>query len=128
MNRQTWHFLFYKSGFTKDQIDQLLAYLGQRQNFGGFPLVSLMQDGDSSDIRFVTMVFDPLSEIIPSVQEEMAKFILMHAIRPADNSQEADMRLYGRVMSRSLEDLGIEFHRYDANTMDINYWGQKKAD
>ena len=38
------------------------------------------------------------------------------------------MRLYGRVMSHSLEDLGIEFHRYDANTMDINYWGQKKAD
>ena len=64
MNRQTWHFLFYKSGFTKEQIDQLLAYLGQRQNFGGFPLVSLTQDGDSNEIRFVTMVFDPLSEII----------------------------------------------------------------
>lgn len=124
MERQTWHFLFYKSAFTKVQIDRLLGYLRQQRNFGGFPIVELAQDGNSSNIRFVTMTFDPLAQIETPLQSEMAKFILMHAIRPDDNSAEADMRLYGRVMSHSLEALGIEFQRYDQQTMDVIYWGQ----
>lgn len=127
MERQTWHFLFYKSGFTKAQIDRLLTYLRKQRNFGGFPIVELAQDGNSSDIRFVTMTFDPLTEIEAPLQGEMAKFMLMHAIRPDDNTQEADMRLYGRVMSHSLAALGIEFQRYDAQTMDVIYWGQRTA-
>ncbi|KRM24018.1 hypothetical protein [Latilactobacillus graminis] len=127
MKRQTWHFLFYKSAFTKTQIDQLLAYLKQQQNFGGFPIVELIGDGDSSDIRFVTMIFDPLSPINARLQSEMAKFMLMHAIRPDGNTAEADMRLYGRVMGRSDTELGIEFQRYDDQNMDVIYWGQHNS-
>lgn len=127
MKRQTWHFLFYKSAFTKEQIDQLLAYLKQQQNFGGFPIVELIGDGDSSDIRFVTMIFDPLAPIEAHLQSEMAKFMLMHAIRPDGNTPEADMRLYGRVMAESDAALGIEFQRYDDQSMDVIYWGQNQA-